>query len=143
MRPLLLLALFLFVAPAAASDADALRKSGLLGTWAQDCAAPPGEDNWFDSYAIEKDGRVTETLANAPDKTYRVYELHNVKIVSADRIAYAMMADSEMLDIVVQFEGKRQRSWSSRVQGGGKAYITDGKLVAGGSETIWFNKCAK
>ena len=128
-------------ASASASD-DALTKSGLAGNWAQDCAQPASEANWFDIYAVTGDGRLTETLVNKPGETYRVSELTHFRVLANKRPAYTMEQDKEILDIVVQLEGDRQRTWSS-VAHGGKAYIRNGKLVANNSETLWFNRCAK
>ena len=126
----------------ASANGDALTKSGLAGNWAQDCAQPASEANWYDIYAVAGDGRLTETLVNKPGETYRVSELTHFRVLANKRPAYTMEQDKEILDIVVQFEGGRQRTWSSMVHGG-KAYIKNGKLVANGSETIWFNRCAK
>ena len=128
-------------ASASASD-DVLTMSGLGGTWAQDCAQPASVANWYDIYAVTGDGRLTETLVNEPGKTFRVSELSHFRVLANKRPAYTMEQDNEILDIIVQLEGDRQRTWSSAGHGG-KAYIKDGKLAEDGSETIWFNRCAK
>jgi hypothetical protein len=143
MRMLVLLGLALGVTQAFASaDGDALKKSGLAGRWAENCNAPPAEGNWYDRYDVTSDGHVTETLYNKPDDTSRVSALYNVHILSPTRVAYSMHdGDGEVLDLVIQMEGKRHRTWSSRGNGG-KFYINNGKLMPEGDEGTWFNKCS-
>ncbi len=121
---------------------DAFAKSGLGGTWAQDCAQAASEANWYDVYAVTDDGRITETLINKPGETYRISELSHFRVLANKRPGYTMEQDKEILDLIVQLEGDRQRTWSSVVHGG-KAYIKNGKLVADGSEGVWFNRCPK
>ena len=50
--------------------------------------------------------------------------------------------DGEQLDLVIEMEGKRHRTWSSCGQGG-KMYIDQGKFVSDGSEGTWFNTCER
>ena len=144
MKAMILFGLLLGVTQAFASDdGDALVRSGLAGTWAQDCAAPPKDGNWYDRYEVTKGGEVTETLYNSGEKIFRASKIYAVHILSSDRLAYSMHdADGETLDLVVQMDGKRHRTWSSRGDKG-KMYIDQGKLVSDGSEGTWFTKCER
>jgi len=143
MRMIVLLGLALGATQAFASaDGDALKQAGLAGRWAENCSAPPAEGNWYDRYDVASDGKVTETLYNKADDTSRVSAIYGVHILSPERVGYSMRdGDGEVLDLVIQIEGKRHRTWSSR-GADGKFYINYGKLVSDGSEGTWFNKCA-
>jgi hypothetical protein len=131
---------------AANPDGDAFKKSGLLGAWAQNCSEAVSEKNWYDGYYVTPDGHPTEALSRESGSFYRTSVLRDVKIISPTRVGYSMDHEdqnnvSETLDIVVQIENKRSRTWSSVVRGGSKTYIKDGKFTEGGGEAPWFNKC--
>lgn len=145
MRHLIISSLVLALGTAVAfagANGDALKKSGLAGRWAQNCAAPPRDGNWYDRYEVKRDGTVVETLYKDPRKTSRVSTLFNVRVLASNRVGYSMKEpDGEILELVIHMEGKRHRTWSSRAVRG-STYISDGKLANSGTQTTWFTKCA-
>ena len=56
-RLLFVIALLVSAAPAmAGADSDAIRKFGLVGTWAPDCSKPPGSNNIYSEFVAPNAG---------------------------------------------------------------------------------------
>lgn len=125
----------------AGQDGTALTNAGLVGTnWALDCKSPASAKNYHLSYSLGPSGAPMETLrTTAGNDTVR--ELRNVQVMSSEWLLYSMIdTDGEVLGVLTSREGDRKKSWWS-VGKDGKAYILDGKGLAGGGDPPWFEKC--
>lgn len=136
--PLVLLMLF-GIAPADAADGDVMKKFGLYGRLAIDCAAPASSDNPHLIYAVSPLGKATRTLKMTPelDGTFPMY---NVRLIAPDKLQHGETGrQSELIITIVKIGGK-YRSWSS-VRADGTVLIADGKFPSSGRPTLAFNSC--
>jgi hypothetical protein len=132
------------VQASAASDADVVRRFGLLGRMAVDCSAPYGQSNPHVIFAVSADGKVTRTLRMTPDLDATL-TVRNVRMAGPNVLQYDETGrQSEMaLSIIKQSDGKF-RSWRwVRTSGPdkGQVLIEDGKFTKGGSDTLAFTFC--
>ncbi|MBI3704015.1 MAG: hypothetical protein HY244_09265 [Rhizobiales bacterium] len=133
--------LALLATPAVAGpDSEVLRKLGMLGVWAVDCAKPPGNGNFYIEHIPSERGYPTRKTSAGAKPTFA--EMRNVRPISSDRIAFldVRLPDGDKTDIVLAFTGDSLRSQESS-DPGGKAHIKDGKFLSSGAPTPIFKKC--
>jgi hypothetical protein len=141
-RSTAILALALVATPAAAGpDSDMLRKLGMLGAWAVNCANPPSNANPHLEYIASESGYPTrKTIMDAKPS---FAEMRNVRLIASDRIAFldVRKPDGDRTNIVLAVMGQRWRSQDASDMDG-KAYIKNGKFVSSGQDTLVFDKCS-
>ena len=82
-----ILALALVATSAAArSDSDMLRKLGMLGMWAVDCAKPPGNGNFYIEHIPSELGNPTRKTTAGAKPAFA--EMRNVRQTAPGRIGY-------------------------------------------------------
>ena len=124
---------------AAASDADILRKFGMLGRLAVDCNAPHSKTNPHLIYAVSPQGKITRTLKMTPDLD-GTFPMRNVRLLSPDLMQHEETGRQSQLTITVKKINGKFRSWHS-MRADGTVLIADGKFPKTGSPTIIFEKC--
>jgi hypothetical protein len=126
------------LAPAARSDADAVKRFGMLGRLAVDCAVPYSESNPYQIYDVSPKGSVTRILKTPTlDATL---PLRKVRILGSDQLQFEETGRKSVLTVtIVKIEGKF-RNWNS-IQADGTVLIADGKFSDSGRPTIAFNFC--
>jgi hypothetical protein len=128
---------------AAEPEKEAVRKSGILGTWAVDCSKPSSASNPYQAYAIDKP-HPTRTLAMATESLDGVFDMRKARLLGNNRLAYTDVKrgrPGKHFDVVVEIAGGRLRSLSS-VADDGTVIIRDGKFVKSGAPTLVFQRCA-
>jgi hypothetical protein len=145
MRPVSL-ALLVFlgllgIAPAdAASDGDVLKKFGMLGTTAVDCAAPPGPSNPYVIFAVSPQGKATRTLKMMDPGLDATLAIRNLRLLAPDTLQFNETGrQSELTITLVKVAGKF-RSWRS-VRADGTVLIADGKFPTTSKPTLAFTFC--
>ena len=135
------------ISPAqAASPRSVMGDFGLLGTWANDCGQPSGEDNFYTIYAGLADGKVRRTYYNTPDreKSYNDYVVTRAIRLPADQLAYRQEGEldgkADKIDVILLKDGNRYRIWSS-VRDNGEVLVENGKFPNGGAESPWQTRC--
>ena len=145
MRPvslaLLLLLTLLGIAPAhAASDGDVLKRFGMLGRTAVDCAAPPSSSNPNVTFAVSPQGKATRTLKMMDPGLDATLAIRNLRLLAPDTLQFNETGrQSELTITLVKIAGKF-RSWRS-VRADGTVLIADGKFPKTGSPTLAFTFC--
>jgi hypothetical protein len=118
MRPvsfaLLVLLSLLGIAPAdAASDGDVLKKFGMLGTTAVDCAAPPSPGNPYVIFAVSPQGKATRTLKMMDPGLDATLAIRKLRLLAPDTLQFNETGrQSELTITLVKIAGKF-RSWRS------------------------------
>ncbi len=138
-----LVALFaVFAGPAgAASDASVLRKFGMLGRYAVNCANVPATSNPHLIYAISPKGAVTRTLEMAEPDLDGTFVMRKLRLLAPDRLQYKETGRELGYTITFARMGSKFRSWKS-VRSDGEVIIQDGKFRTSGSPTLVFEPCA-
>ncbi len=131
---------------------DELKKAGLEGTWAYDCAEPASDINRRATWTATVDGKVVVTTDTdkKDDEPTTVLEL---KLVPGGYVRYTfavkLQADEIEVEIVLKMETERYRIWSSGFTptGGGpgdkRTYVSDGEIPYKSEQTKWYWRCAK
>ena len=129
------------IAPAAvASDADVLKRFGMLGRVAVDCAAPYSQSNPYQFYEISPKGKVTRTLRTGNPKIDATLSLRNVRMLATDLLQFEETGRASVLTVsIVKIDGKF-RNWNS-TQANGTVLIADGKFSDSGNPTVAFRFC--
>lgn len=150
MRKALVLAIGVVLAAvtAAANDADELKKAGLGGKWANDCAKPSSAANVHATWTEAADGKVVlATDTDTKDKDPST--LLELKTMPGHLVRYTVKSQEDEVDVVLKMEKNRYRMWSSSlatVTAGSavaEVYVKDGKFTSSGKETAWYQKCEK
>ena len=140
---LLFLTLCCNIPIARASDADVIRKFGILGRQALSCAAPYGTDNPHMIYAVSAQGQITRTLQMKPDLD-GTFAMRNLRMAGPELMQYDETARASELTISVARIGGKFRAWRSVRSSGpdkGKVLIADGKFTSSGNPTPAFERC--
>ncbi|KAB2920443.1 MAG: hypothetical protein F9K29_00975 [Hyphomicrobiaceae bacterium] len=124
----------------AGPDSDALAKFGMEGTFAVDCAQPPGPRNPYLTYTVSPRGGVTRTLKMDPSLDGS-FSMRNLRLLANDRLQYQETGRQAEFTVIIARIGGRIRSWES-VRGDGQAMIRDGLFTGSGQPTPAFEKCA-
>lgn len=125
---------------AADADAEVLRRFGMLGRLAVDCAAPYSQSNPHQVYAVSPGGAVTRTLRIDTTARPATLPLRNVRMLATDLLRFEEAGRAAELTIsIVKVEGKF-RNWES-TQANGTVLIADGRFSDSGRPTITFTFC--
>jgi hypothetical protein len=133
---------------AMASDSDELKKASLEGKWANDCAKLASNANVHATWTATAEGKVVLTT-DTDKKDDNPSTLAAFKVMPQNQVLYTVKYDDAEVDVILKVEKARYRMWSSSsalATAGAAAeefYVKDGKSVADGKETQWYNKCAK
>jgi hypothetical protein len=133
---------------AAASDTDELKKAGLEGKWAVDCAKPASATNIVATWTATAGGKVVLTT-DTDKKDTDPSTLVSFKTMPESRVLYTVKVDDGEIDVVLKLEKNRYRMWSSSMATvtAGSAdeefYVKDGKILANGKDSEWYQKCGK
>lgn len=144
---LAVIGLVLIAPTAAAADGDELKKSGLIGHWANDCAKPSSGDNAHQTWSVLKDGRIKLTV-DRDEKDTRPDPLLGFETVSETYVSYYFTEDDMKFEIMLKLEKDRYRVqyYGNRGLAAGyveeKAYVKNGKATANGQEMSWYTRCA-
>jgi len=146
-RALALAALLLAAAPALADNGPvpgALRKFGLLGTWAIDCAQANGPDNEYSIYAVSAAGEATLTYRRGEPYRDIVYVISTAEPMADDRFALQVlhMPERVPVDLVLRKEGGSIRVWSSHTADG-RMLVMDGVITGNGMASPRFKRCGQ
>ena len=140
---LLFLALFGNIPIARASDGDVIRKFGILGRQALDCAGPYSKENPHMIYAISAQGKITRELKMVPELDGS-FAMRNLRMAGPDLMQYDETGRTSELTISVAKVGGKFRAWRSVRSSGaekGTVLIADGKFVKSGNPTPAFELC--
>ncbi len=142
MRTLLIATLAVFAAAFpvnASADGEAMRRTGLLGKWAFDCAKPSGDDNAHLVYEVSANGAPTEHLMMGG--LDRVSAIAGVEKQTDGKIRWTQddKDGRDKLTIVKLVEPSRFKTWSSTAVTG-EVFIRDGRFADGG-DAPWFYRC--
>ncbi len=143
----LIAALLLAAAPCLADDTtvpSTLEHFGLLGTWAVDCAKPPGPENEYSTYSVPPSGKAR--LAFSSGAPYRdiVYEIQSAAPEAQGQLALQVMRLPEKIyvDLVLSKIGDTVQVWSSHTPDG-RMLVTDGVITGNGLPSPRFKRCGK
>src|SRR5512146_2623463 len=103
-RLLFAVLLWISVSPAmAGADSDAVRKFGLVGTWAPDCSKPPGPNNVYSDFAAPDVGHPIRSYYSQRDHAV-FFEMRDVRIIAPNRIAYldVRKSDGDPTNVVIE-----------------------------------------
>lgn len=144
MRPfgltVVVLLTLLGIAPAnAAPDGDVLKRFGLFGRLAVDCAAPASRSNPHLIYAISPEGNVTRTLRMDPSLD-GTFPMRKVRLLAQNRLQHDETGRQSELTVTVAKIAGKFRPWRS-VRADGTVLIANGKLVSNGTPTVAFTAC--
>jgi hypothetical protein len=140
---LLIIVLGLAVAsgPAGADPVgDALKKFGLIGTWAYDCNQRPSPSNPYMIFAVPHSGAPTHELRMEDHTLDGITRIEGAHVVDKERLEMSLIQDGLKLRIVVVMVGNRVRTVES-IGGDGRNYIRAGKLTSNNADTLWFTNC--
>jgi hypothetical protein len=128
----------------AQSPASVIKEFGLLGTWADDCSARPGQANQYTIFSLTSRGNIELRSDFGPDYDQMVYRIVDAQRLSHFRLALRQLLTSDdqiVLNVVVMKASDRIRIWSSAGPDG-SIFVEDGTIPsANGRETGWMVRC--
>lgn len=137
----LALALLALSSPAwAEADSDALIQFGLIGSWALDCHAPPSLANPFETLIPSKTGEATRRLVTGNPALDRVEPIHDVILITADRLRLSYPQNSVTVTVVFLKQDGRIRVLESTTSNG-LTVVSGGVVQRNGQQTAWLEKC--
>lgn len=143
MRRLALIALAMMAVPGLAladTDSDVLAKFGLVGSWALDCRAPPSLANPIETLVPSKTGEPTRHLSTGNPALDRVEPIHDVILITADRLRLSYPQNSITVTVVFLKENGRIRVLESTTSDG-LTVVSGGIVQRNGQQTAWLEKC--
>jgi hypothetical protein len=140
----------LLVALPAHADAvlDVIRTAGLLGTWAESCAAGPSRQNWFVTFYATGNATVRRKGVRGSDDPVLDGTVDSAERVTSTTVRMRLRnddpnwgdANGAIYDAVVEIKGGTSQAQSS-VRGDGTQLIKEGKFVASGNPTPILQRC--
>lgn len=123
--------------------AATMRRWGILGTWAADCAASPGRDNTFYTFAVREGGVFLDREgSNFTDSS----PLTEARVRPDGMIEYRVVFGRGRSEVVQYNTYAKRGDGRIRIffnrRADGTMTVEDGRLVPGGEETSWREKCA-
>lgn len=149
MRALLCLVVAAALAPSSLSaspqsDAAAVRKAGLVGTWSLDCHDRlMSPDNPHETFSIGSDGTVTRTIAMGVDHLSQGDSIVSNVVLNADGTLssrWERVSDHGTTLIVLKIDGHQYRAWRS--ESSGQVIVEDGRFTNSHEPTPTFHKCS-
>lgn len=116
-----------------------LVSTGLVGTWAFDCAADASRENPFIIYTAPQSGEPAEQFIARDPKLDRITPLRNIRELEGKLVEWTQRVADKSVTVIVQVEERRQRVWRSELSDG-TVFVTQGAF-SGGAQSPWFNKC--
>jgi hypothetical protein len=140
----------LLVALPARADAvlDVIRTAGLLGTWAESCAAGPSRQNWFVTFYVTGTATVRRKGVRGNDDPVLDGTVDSAERLTPTTVRMRLRnddpnwgdANGAIYDAVVEIKGGTSHAVSS-VRGDGTQLIKEGRFVASGNPTPVLQRC--
>ena len=130
--------------PALASDADVLKRFGILGTLALDCDQAVSQSNPYLVFAVDAAGQATRTLKTGGTAIDATLKMRNVSLVRADLLVYDETGRSSELRVSFAKSDGKYRGWHTvRTSGAenGTVLIDNGVSKISGKPTPSFTFC--
>jgi len=124
----------------AGPDSDALTQFGLIGSWAADCSAAPSLANPFQTFVASNYGEPTRQLMAGNPLVDRIMPIHDVILVTGDRLRLSFEQNGVVVTIVLLKDGNRVRPIESTT-GDGRTLVSGGIVQNTGAQTQWVVKC--
>jgi hypothetical protein len=124
----------------AGEDSDLLAKFGLMGSWAIDCRAPPSVSNPFQIFVPSNYGEPTRQIIVANPNYDRIMPVHDVFLITDDRLRLSFEQNGISITIVLLKEGNRVRPIESTTVNG--MTMVSGGMQRNGQPTTWYEKCS-
>lgn len=131
---------FAVEASAAGPAGEAMRKFGLLGSWAQDCGLPPAVANHHTTYENPSTGTATRTVRMNIPKLDGTVPIERARIIDGGRLEIFWMDRELEFQIILKMVDGRHRTLQS-IASDGKTYIQDGRITGNDRKAPWFNRC--
>ena len=140
----------LLVALPARADAvlDVIRTAGLLGTWAESCAAGPSRQNWFVTFYVTGTATVRRKGVRGNDDPVLDGTVDSAERLTPTTVRMRLRnddpnwgdANGAIYDSVVEIRDGKSQALSS-IRGDGTQLIKEGKFVASGTPTPTMQRC--
>jgi hypothetical protein len=126
-----------------ASDTDAAKQFGLIGSWAVDCEHPAGIGNPYQTFASSSDGSITLSMTDNIKGQDVLINIRDLKLVGTDMLsaAWSSAKSNGAMAVTLQKAGNKIHSWES-LDATGKKLIDKGLFVAAGKSAPWATKCS-
>jgi hypothetical protein len=121
---------------------DALRKFGLIGTWAPDCNEPASRSNPYTIFAAPRSGIPARRLRTGDASLDGITPIEGARAVNNERLELSWTQGGIEFRFVIEMTGTRLRAVESSGDNG-RTYIRDGKFTANNRATQWFSRCAE
>jgi hypothetical protein len=143
------LGLVLLALPAHAdATLDVIRTAGLLGTWAESCAAGPSRQNWFVTFYVTGNATVRRKGVRGGDDPGLDGTVDSAQRLTPTTVRMRLRNDDPnwgesngaIYDAVIEIRDGKSHALSS-VRGDGTPLIKDGTFVASGNPTPILQRC--
>jgi hypothetical protein len=147
MRHLVFCALVLFAVAGAARASpvqDAARRFGLIGRWADDCAAPASQTDEWATYSRAADGTLALAYDSGPGVNVNRYVWRNgARTPDGDlRLDGVFLGNGLAQHTVLRKNARGQLITWSNVDGSGRVLVENGRFPGGGSPP-WMTRCGR
>lgn len=146
-----LAAFFALLANAAVAQTtwDAMQSFGLTGTWSPSCQTAPSPSNYWMTYYLDSAGVVRRRVDLGPSRANLMNAVDSAQIMTATTIDTHIRNDDPgygatnglVFDVIIVKQNGHVRTLASQGSDG-KAYISDGIVIANGQPSVWLEKCS-
>jgi hypothetical protein len=134
--------------PTRADNADVQRVlsgAGLMGSWAVDCSATPGETEYEDIVSDARGGVQSLEGGHEYQSNYDIVEAERVGDHDVRMRMIPLPLDDEQppagpIVVVYRVEGDQQMTWSS-VTAAGEVLIAEGQFAGSEQHSQWYHRC--
>jgi len=126
----------------AASVADIVQKYGLTGTWATDCAKPPGRENPHVVYQLLDAERLQREIKIVPDQNLDVSVALSIVETGPGEITMTWKTGEGGITNRVRAEPRQMQVLES-TRDNGEKISANGRRIRDNAETLIFRKCAR
>jgi hypothetical protein len=127
---------------------DVIRAAGLLGTWAESCAAGPSLQNWFVTFYVTGNATVRRKGVRGKDDAVLDGTVDSAERLTPTTVRMRLRnddpnwgdANGAIYDAVIEIRDGKSHALSS-VRGDGTQLIKEGKFVASGNPTPVLQRC--
>jgi hypothetical protein len=129
-------------AAVAQTQADTLRRWGLLGTWAIDCSKPASGSNGYLVYVADAGGKVSHNRDFGDRQDINTVEKTRTGRGEALEVTvnFPGLSQTRKFTMVMGLDGRIRSVANSRADGT-EPTIKDGKFTANGHESPWQTRC--